>query len=366
MYAMATCLGLGGSLALTHALEQPTLVSMGWWTAARILMIGTTPLTATLLLADVVLIGWRFRQQRRILRTFALFLLVIAISFIPIAWTTIAQRTDLLSSESEVSLQSDTSSINLVSDLKLIFGKLRKFTAFPFPMPSKLIGLFYQIYTVALWCLLGIALVNWKRFSKIRWVLLWAVIPSICNLLADEGLFATDRYILFVLPYFLILVAAGFVTVWRWRRTVAIALALIYIPAVCGGLFRYYTVQDRQDWRGMMHAISAGERAGDRIILATHNPRKAPLALLHYYHGNNSISGLTSDTCRDASSLSKVQSTSSRIWLICGSDINTSRLQQQLQSQFQIASHQQFTNWGFDRQNDYLHLFLLVRRSNLY
>jgi mannosyltransferase len=365
MYSMALCLGLSGSLALMQALEQPTWLTTGWWAAARILMIGTTPLTASLLLPDLLLIGWTFRRQPRQLWLFAKSFLLIFLWFIPVLWITVTSRTSLLGSESAATEDVSFSIAAVGATLKIIFGKLRKFAAFPFPTPSQAVSLFYQIYTLMLWCLVSIGLLRWHRFPKIVWVALWGVLPSVVNFLASPGLFETDRYIVFVLPYFLILLAAGFVALWQERRSLAIAAALLYIPAVGGGLFRYYTVQDRQDWQGIMHSISTSEQAGDRIIVAVHNPGKAPLVMKYYYHGNNLISGLASGTCRsDPSSLTTLTPTPSRIWLICGSDIDESRLQGQLQRQFDIASHQKFINWGFDRQNDYLHVFLLVRHQN--
>jgi mannosyltransferase len=363
MYSMATCLAMLGSLALVQAIEQPTWRSTGWWAIARILMMGTTPLTASLLLPDVLLIGWNFRRQPHKLWTFAKSFLLIVLWFIPIVWITITNRTDLLSGEAAPSSNLGFAIGDIGPNLKLIFGKLRKFAGFPFPTPTKAISLFYQAYTLLLWCLLTISVLQWKRCPKIVWVAIWGILPAAINFLTNPGLFETDRYIVFVLPYFLILLGAGFVALWRWRKSLAIAAALLYIPAVGGGLFRYYTVQDRQDWRGMMQSITDDEQAGDRIVIAVHNPNKAPLAMKYYYQGKNLISGLRSTTCKnDPSSLTALEPTPQRIWLICGSDINESKLQEQLKLQFDILSHQKFTNWGFDRQDDYLHVFLLVKR----
>lgn len=364
MYSMATCLGLTGSLALVQALEQPTLLSTGWWAVARVLMIGTTPLTATLLLPDVLVIAWVFRRQRRKLWMFAKSFLLIVLWFVPILWITISNRTDLFSSESSASADFSFSFGEIGFYLKLMFGKLRKFAAFPFPTPSQAVSLFYQLYTLVLWCLLSISLLQWKRFPKVVWVAMWGVLPAAVNFLVNPGLFETDRYIVFVLPYFLLLLAVGLVTLWQWRRSLAIAVALLYTLAVGGGLFRYYTVQDRQDWRGLMGSITANEQAGDRIIVAIHNPYKAPQAMKYYYQGKNLISGLRSTTCKDPGALETLQPKPSRVWLICGSEIDESSLEEQLRLQFNVVSHKKFTNWGFDRQDDYLHVFLLVKHQN--
>lgn len=43
------------------------------------------------------------------------------------------------------------------------------------------------------------------------------------------------------LPYFLILLAAGFVVIWNGRKPVAVEIAIAYSLAVFGGLFDYYS-----------------------------------------------------------------------------------------------------------------------------
>lgn len=67
LYTLSTFVTLSGTLALTNFLERPTLAKMTGWTVARLLAILTTPLNITLLLPDTLLLGWQFRQKRRLL-----------------------------------------------------------------------------------------------------------------------------------------------------------------------------------------------------------------------------------------------------------------------------------------------------------
>ena len=75
--------------------------------------------------------------------------------------------------------------------------------------------------------------------------------------------------------------------VWHRWRIPAVAIALIYFVAIGGGLKRYYTVNDREDWRGLVQLIQTNEQSGD--IIVWNAGEVIPRALNHYYSGSATI-----------------------------------------------------------------------------
>lgn len=234
MYTLGTFLGLGGTLALTRALEHPTTSSMRWWASARLLTILTAPLNFTLLLPDIVLFGLRFRGQRRVLLAFGKWLLLVGILWLP----------------SAIALALVTPSFmggwvaDLVSHPRIndVAYTLAKFTVRWFDLPVNLIARFYtegfiKAYAIMVMCLLGVALVNKKHSVKLTWAAAWAFLPlAIIFLISNvSSSIWIERYLLFVCPYVFILLAAGFTRIWHWQRTVAIVIVLIYTVALGGG-----------------------------------------------------------------------------------------------------------------------------------
>ena len=92
-----------------------------------------------------------------------------------------------------------------------------------------------------------------------------------------------SRYILFVSPYLLILLAAGLMRLWQHWRPVAIAMGAIYLIAVSGGLHRMYTVQDRPDYKFNIATLEQYEQPGDGLVWSYYYQK----ALAHYYDGGN-------------------------------------------------------------------------------
>ncbi|MEQ8537293.1 MAG: glycosyltransferase family 39 protein [Coleofasciculus sp. D1-CHI-01] len=363
MYSLGTCLAIGGSLALAHALEKPTASAMGCWASTRILMFLTTPLNGTLLLPDVLLFGLKFRKQRRVLLAFSKWLLLVIVFCLPSAFSLVSGTTSAVGG-----WLSEPQQAGLVE----IIRKLNHFTAFPFPSTSKLMSLFYKTYTLMLAGLLAIALFKKHRSARLLWVAAWAFLPSAMLYLVSQRLWV-DRYILFVAPYVLILLAAGFLRVWRLQRILAIGVVIVYAIAVSGGLVRYYTVQDRQDWQGIMQTISINEKPGDIIVLSGGSAsEKAPLALRHYYQGAAPIkrqpelcptTKIKPSTVENA--LRSLSPFPSRLWLVCG-DFDQKAFQRVFGETFDWQSWHQFANWNFYRENDYLNLVLVTpKTSNL-
>ena len=347
MYALSTSLGLAGTLALIHTLTSPKNIFIIGWVVARILMLLTTPTTVTLLVADLFLIGWKFYNQKSYLYKFAVAFTAIGIAFIPSFITSFTARGNL----------GELSSTSIPS-INIILGKLRKFAVFPFPTPSKEVSLLFKGFTLIVWGLIGSAFLH-KNRVKLLWISILAFFPVVASWLIDEGLFLTDRYILFVLPYFLILLGAGIVEIWKRNKLLYIALSASYVLAAGYGLNRYYTIHDRQDWRGMIETINSYEQEGDIVILSVeHNLSKAIKALGHYYKGDLPFYGLSKDDLSKPEcgrldfSITDLEGDPTRIWFICDSD-------PVLDENIKYELSQAFVNWGFYQENSYFHLFLI-------
>jgi hypothetical protein len=366
MYSLANFLGLAGSLALMYALDRPTVRFYKLaWAILRVLVAITAPLNSTLIFADLVIIGLTFRRQPKVLQNFGLWFGLILVLWIPSFLSLVLQTLDFLHGALNVTekVGPETSRHDFPS-LKVVILRLRNFTAFPFPSQSSLTSLFYQGYTLVLWSLLALALVRKRVSTPLIWVALWTVVPAVCFFLVSRRLWI-DRYMVFLAPFVVILLAAGFVRVWQMKRAIGIGVAVIYLIAVAGGLTRYYSVQDRQDWRGVAQAISQQEQPGDVIVFSGElGSPKLVTALTHYYQGNAPIyrlegvcpSGAGEDEV--VAPASPMPAVSSRMWLVCGEGFGEQDFTQTWGDRFQMASHQQFTYENFYRSNSWMNLFL--------
>ncbi len=327
MYAPSTFLGLWGSLALSHALENPKALSIAWWVVLRWLAILGTPLTLLLLLPDIVLFGWRFRNQPRELFAFGKGLLAIGLLWSPWLITVATSSAKFMGGVKVPGtvpvnpVLKNKVSPNLIS----VLLQPGSFTAWSFGRPiSNAIYWFYNAYCVMVACLLGFALFNKPRSNRLAWIAAWALLPLVPLFLVSQ--FSrplwVNRYLLFTSPYLFILLAAGFLAVWNKWRVGSLVVALIYFIAVGGALKRYYTVLDNEDWRGLVETINKNQEPGDLIVWCI--GQTIPRPLNHYYRGSATIEvrkrgpqATTEDDKPGVESwLNSLPKTQSRIWLV--------------------------------------------------
>lgn len=306
MYTVVTFLSVAGTLALSYALENPTYTSFIGWTVARTLLLLTNANNVLILIPDTILLAWTFRKQRHWLLTSGVGLSVISLFFLPILWTL------TVGGESEEFMDKQVAEYSKPGLVQVI-GMLTQFTVY-WPLRSLLQSnqiklskdqltdvnllsqlfniktlslLFYAGFTVVLIGLLTIALLNLFSRSaskRLTWLTCWAILPAILTLWVSyhKNSIWFPRYLLFIAPYFVILLAAGFVVIWNWRKPVAVIIAIAYSLAVFGGLTDYYTQLYRNDWQGAAKYIYLNQKPND-LIVSFSTPGFFELSLPRYY-----------------------------------------------------------------------------------
>lgn len=281
MYPLGNFLVLLGSLFLLQALDRPTTASMLRWSIVRMLATLTIPLSILLWPADVIVIVITFRQRWVTIVRFALSMALAGLLLVPSAIAMVRRAGP--------GFVSDWAAGQADPGLASIVAKLTSFTVF-WPLASLpqslIIKGFYYAFTLLLAVLLAMGLVRIKRQVELRWVTLWAFVPAALMLLFSylSSPIWTGRYLLFLSPFVMLLLAVGFDQLRQRYRMGAIALCLIYALALGGGWHQYYTNWDRDGWREAVEDIQRQEMAGDTI--AVYAPLKDPrLAVDYYYEG---------------------------------------------------------------------------------
>jgi len=153
----------------------------------------------------------------------------------------------------------------------------------------------------------------------------WALLPSAAVLALSyiSGSLWFPRYLLGFAPYVMVLLAAGFLRLCRWRR-LSWVVALLYLGGVGVSLKDYYgPVSYRNNWQAAADMVSQLEQPGDTILYYA-PPRYYDYSFPRYYQGDNAIELVTRP--RDVKVLevehlrenfSGVVPVDSRFWVIC-------------------------------------------------
>lgn len=284
MYVMSLGLGLAGTIFLADALlsqpsQKPSQKVMGGWALFRLLAIYTAPLNLMLLLPDAVLVLLRFRKERAALFSFAAWASLVVLLWSP-SVLSIAEAA-VPTSEFAVSRAqylAPPGLDNLVYPLK--------FWMVPFPIvrTGAAAHLFYRLFTLLVAGIVGAGLIRKHKSPGLLWASAWFVLPLIPIIVFARisAQIWEPRYVVFVLPYLFILIAAGFTRLWWHWRMAAIIAAAVYLFGMSWALGDYYTVQNRQDYRFNVETIEQLEQPGDAIVwgYAWEDP------LRYYYHGD--------------------------------------------------------------------------------
>ncbi|KAI9133980.1 glycosyltransferase family 39 protein [Acaryochloris sp. CCMEE 5410] len=276
MYALGTCLGLAGTLALTIALQERKIAPFFAWAIARWLMFVTAPLNIALVFADFFLVGLQFWRHRKLLFMFGVSALFLGAACLPTFLITAKGSGDVLLTWAQYQPR---------PGLKSLPGMLTRFTIWSVKPPFDIAALGWLInaYTLVLVgiVIFLIATKPWK--SSVGWIIVWWFIPQAAVFVVSHltSSLWVERYLLFTAPYALVMLAAGFTRMWKWKWPIALGIVILYSIVVGGGLFRYYATSHRSDWRGVVQTISKSEQAGDHIAIHAN-----PTLFKHYYRGS--------------------------------------------------------------------------------
>lgn len=337
MYALSTCLGLAGTLCLANilaeeSLEDPSHLSLASWCGLRFLAILTVPLNITLLLPDLLIYWFRFRQRRLALIRLAGWLGLLLLLWSPCVLTVVQAASPDSTYASHHPLRTPPGLDNVVRTLKF-------WTVWPFAIQANVISsAFYKFFTLLIAGLLGLALFQKHRSPQTLWAIAWFVLPLIPIFTFSYISIPiwVNRYLLFVSPYLFIIVAAGLRRLWRQWRIAALVVSLVYLIAVSGGLVRYYTVQDRPDYKFIVQTIEQYEQPDDVVVWSLFAHKEI---LNHYYQGSadvyrNKTRGVKSDA-EISQWLGKFPKVSARIWLVLKTnEKDYPKFEQQLETQY--------------------------------
>jgi hypothetical protein len=95
----------------------------------------------------------------------------------------------------------------------------------------------------------------------------WLAIPvlAIYIISINRPVF-TDRYLIWLMPAYYLLIAVGLATSWKWLRPIAMIslIALLYVGAL--GIYTQATTPYKSDFRSAAQAIEARVQPGDLIV----------------------------------------------------------------------------------------------------
>lgn len=286
MYVLSLCLGLAGTLFLTDALlterpQRPSQRALAGWSLFRLLAIYTVPLNVTLLLPDVLIICLRFRRERAVLFSFGKWLLLLIVLWSPSILSVVQESSP---SSNFAAHHSDAAP----PGLGRLIRPLKFFTVWPFEAQENAIAaLFYKVFTLLLSGLIGAALIGKHKSPALLWVTAWFILPLLPIVVFSyiSTPIWVNRYLLFVIPYLFILLAAGFTRLWRQWKIAAVVMGIAYLIAAGGGLVHYYTVQERPDYKFNIATIEQYEQPGDAIVWGYHYLKP----LNRYYDGDMDV-----------------------------------------------------------------------------
>jgi hypothetical protein len=207
---------------------------------------------------------------------------------------------------------------------------------------------------------LGASLLNRQYSKPLTQTVLWTFLPLTALLLASytKTSLWTPRYIIFVCPYIFFLLALGWIKIWNWQRIIAGGIAVAYALAVGGGLFGYYAIQDREDWRAAIETINQNQLPEDVVAVPSVSSDKVFTATLgHYYDAQSPVDFVgrfrRDDNDEMIQSLQLVSQDANRIWFLMydpqGNSLN--QVSNLLSNHFDVLENREFTG--------HIYLFLL-------
>ena len=324
-YMMSAFLGVAGSLSLSYALQRPKVVSLLGWIAFRALGFLTAQPNILLLIPDLLLIVWLLsRQSQRSHFQPGRWRWALGILLIP----TVLILNDVVPPLIEFLFNqrwyAGAARSPTVSNL---VGLLAALTAWPLAGPdslSKFYQPFFNLYAGLVLIGLGWPIANRKlRTYETVWVALWGFLPIALVFLLSQffSFLWLERYAVISIPYIAILLAIGWTSLWKQRQRLALIVAAIYLTAVSGPLFRYYTTNYHANWRGLAEEIERYEQPNDLVVVY---PGSLLPYLDYYYEGNSNLVAIEESENPDearakqiATKMQRLRLLNGRLWLVC-------------------------------------------------
>lgn len=346
MYTLVSFLSLAGTLAMSYALDRLTLPTLATWSLARAALLVTNVNTVLIVLPDLLIVCWKYRQKFQTLLTWAGGFTVTALFFLPPFWALTFGGVSQEFMSDQVGDYSKPGLLQVVGmitqfvvywPLRYLFesnqislgkGELGDASLISSLFATEGITLLFYAGLTALLCgLLGLcvmAVLTKHPSERLLWLMAWAFIPAIATLVLSylQGSIWFPRYLMFIAPYFLILVAGGFMVIWNWRKPVAVAIVAAYLIGVSGGLKDYYTTLYRNDWQGVAEFLQQNQQSEDVIVYYSVE-RFFDQSLSRYYKGSAPLYAInkpSADPLPPAyiqQELGSIAPVESRLWLVC-------------------------------------------------
>jgi mannosyltransferase len=332
-YSLYMLLSVLSYLYFVNILKKPSLVNFILYLLTNILLGYTHIFGIFIIFSQIVIFAIYLRDNKKLFLKYLIIQLISIISFLPLIWL-LGNRVAAVAGGALVWENKPT--------LYIIGTTLSQFSGFyPVYLPMVLIFAFLII--------LGVVLVFFKKVKKAKskksvgiiqsvmsdikikeqkaviYLLIWMVLPIIISVAVSyiAGPMYEHRYLIGILPAYLLLVAIG-ITQIHSKVWITIVLLIILIVSSIG-LQYYYTNPLKEQWREAVEYIEYHELKQDKIVLST---SYIEVPFDYYYQGVSQIYGPpnTSDLKKPQDFLKDCIDSKSRIWLFMDRSKDTTLL----------------------------------------
>jgi len=283
MYTLGSFFALLGGASLISAFQTGKKHWVFLWAAMRTLMVWTLPLTAILLGVDVVLCIWKERKHRLLPFVLGSFIVVLAL-YACFAWKMPQLTATSAYDDWRYGLPTPQ-----VSDALMMLVNFTS-TALPIqecrgPVEGGLLAVFYSF---AVLFLIGLSFIPACRGRWLIWCSGWALLPVFLTWFVSQftASFVITRYLMFASPFAFIVLAAGWIEIWKPAklRAIAVIAAMLYAVIMLMNLAHLYTHPVSEDWRQISSFIQEHEQAGDNVVVWNYHSQ---YLFNYYYRGKN-------------------------------------------------------------------------------
>ncbi len=283
MYTLGSFFALLGSALYVKAWQTGKKHFLFLWAAVRTLMVWTLPLTAVLLVADIALAVWKERKNNLIPTVIACFIAVVAL-YLCFAW-----KMPNITAHSAYDEWRYNLPVPQIADALMMFVNFTS-TALPIqecegPYEG---GILADLYSFVVLALLALSFLPALRKRWLIWCSVWAFMPILLAFVSSQftASFVITRYLMFASPFAFIILAAGWIELWKPAklRVLAVLIGVLYGAIMMINLAYLFTHPVSEDWREISQYIQAHEKSGDKVIVWNYH---AQYLFNYYYKGNN-------------------------------------------------------------------------------